>query len=129
MRRPPWSTVTVRLPTTIPLKDTTPPAAACTGDPAAAAISMPQCPLKRPVGVKPRTMSPARGDESPTHDVGANTAAPSTKAARGITMLHRRHRSDNLGHRKLGVKAHADDPTSSCAASSISTVARRTAPV
>jgi len=79
-RPPPWATVTVRLPTTVPAKVTIPAPAARTGVPGGAAMSIPQCPAYRPTGANPRTTGPDTGGKRPTQD-GDRVSAAATRSS------------------------------------------------
>jgi len=61
---PPWCTVIVWLPATVPEKVTTPLAAARTGVPSATPTSIPQWPPNRPSGANRRTTGPSAGGPS-----------------------------------------------------------------
>ena len=120
---PPWSIVTVRFPTTMPVNETMPSPAAWTKEPAGTEMSMPQWPLYRPVGRNPRMTAPFAGASRPMQGAGANEAARTITTRSAITVLHRRHRWNNLPRSWAGGKPHVGDPTSAWAPMSTRTVA------
>lgn len=73
-------------------------------------MSIPQCPLYRPVGRNPRMTSPDTGQANPAHDGAVIDVASRTAAINEVTLLHRHHRTNNLPDDGTRVKGHVWAP-------------------
>ncbi len=72
-------------------------------------MSIPQCPLYRPVGRNSRTTTPDTGQASPAQEGEAIDVASIAATRSEITLLHRRRRPINLPDVGAPVKGHESD--------------------